>query len=943
MSTHHDDHSDHGHHGPSNFFTKYIFSTDHKIIGMQFLFTSLLFVILGGLFALGVRYQLAWPNQDTPYASLLPGANTATGAVEGPKWTSPAPEPNLALWKPGHEITLSQDVSVDGKSIPAGTRATFLDFEGGLAVTIPVDVRVSEGGAPYFVTQPIAGYVDLSRVMGAYNYKDQAAQAVVGTVVTVKGEGETPDRRITIAGQRIRKVGAAGPIVDESSIVLLPVRPEASKARLRVPSQKVMVGTGDNAQEVEVASVTLEGDAAVDALAVGYEKQALTTDAYLQLFTMHASIMIFFVIIPMLVGAFGNFLIPLMIGAKDMAFPKLNMLSFWISLPAGIVMLISFWVMKGPAGGGWTMYPTLSTPGFVAPELGTTLWIISVGLVGFSSVVGALNYITTTINMRAPGMTMFRMPLTVWSIFITSLLALFATPVLTAAMMLLLADRELGTFFFKPEGGGQVVLFQHLFWFYSHPAVYIMILPAMGVTSDVLSVFSRKPIFGYKPMVFAMAAITGLGFIVWGHHMFQSGMNPLLGTTFMASTIMIAVPSAIKTFNWLGTIWGGNVRFTPAMLNALAFVSMFVIGGLSGIFMASAPVDIQIHDTYFIVAHIHYVLFGGSMFGIFAGVYHWYPKMFGTQMNQKWGVIHFWMTFIAFNGTFFLMHVLGVGGHPRRYASIMEYPTLEHLQPLNVVMTLFAIMLGAAQIPFFYNFFVSLPRALGRAMVAFFTLALTGPIVIGLNFWGASQAYQRRSLLGWIIGDGYTAKLNALATQGLDEAALAAATSSAFWGSVFGSLFLGLVYAGLVFAVVFAVWEFGRRLNMPALLQRALYVVFLPLFLAPMLLKQDLYLWLGSPGLVDARWLFMILSALPGLIYLLAAKPRDEFGFYPGTNPWNANSLEWATSSPPPHLNFDEIPTVYRGPYEYSSPVVEEDYLPQPKRLPAGVVEPAAH
>jgi len=406
---------------------------------------------------------------------------------------------------------------------------------------------------------------------------------------------------------------------------------------------------------------------------------------------------------------------------------------------------------------------------------------------------------------------------------------------------------------------------------------------------------------------------------------------------------MIAIPSAIKTFNWLGTIWGGNIRFTPVMLNALGFVSMFVIGGLSGIFMASAPVDIHIHDTYFIVAHIHYVLFGGSIFGIFAGIYYWYPKMFGRQMNQKWGVIHFWMTIISFNGTFFLMHILGIAGHPRRYASIMEYPTLEHLQPLNVVMTIFAMMLGMAQIPFFYNFFVSLPRKLGRAMTAVFTISLTTPIVIGLNFWGVSQAFQQRSIIGWLIGDGYTAKLAELATRHLDAAALSSAQWSAFWGSVFGSLMMGIVWGAIVVGVVFAIWEIGGKLNVPALLQRLLYPVFLPAFLAPLLLKQDVYLWLGAPAMFQAKWLFMLIAALPGLAYLIAARPRDEFGYDPGINPWHANSLEWATSSPPPLLNFEEIPTVYRGPYEYSSPVVEEDYLPQVKRLPPGIIEPAAH
>src|SRR5690606_2902717 len=297
------------------------------------------------------------------------------------------------------------------------------------------------------------------------------------------------------------------------------------------------------------------------------------------------------------------------------------------------------------AQGGWTGYPTLSTAPF-SPGWGQSLWLLSLVAVGTSSLMGAVNYLTTILNLRAPGMTLFRMPLTTWAMFINSILILMSTPVLASALIMLILDRHLGTNFFTISSdvragvagsaldSGQPLLYQHLFWFYSHPAVYIMILPAMGITSDVISTFSRKPIFGYKPMVFSLGGIAFLGFIVWGHHMFASGMNPILGTTFMASTIMIALPSAIKTFNWLGTMWGGQLRFSPAMLFALGFVSMFVIGGLSGIFMACAPVDLYFHDTYFIVGHIHYVLFGGALFGIMAGIYYWYPKMFGRNLNQ---------------------------------------------------------------------------------------------------------------------------------------------------------------------------------------------------------------------------------------------------------------------------------------------------------------------
>ncbi|OLD67524.1 MAG: cytochrome c oxidase subunit I, partial [Acidobacteria bacterium 13_1_40CM_2_68_10] len=362
---------------------------------------------------------------------------------------------------------------------------------------------------------------------------------------------------------------------------------------------------------------------------------------YNAVFTMHGSIMIFLVIIPILAGAFGNFLIPLLIGARDMAFPKLNMLSFWVALPGGLIMASSFFVEGGTAATGWTAYPPLSAdPQYTGVGLGQTLWVVSVLILGTSSIMGAVNYITTIVNMRAPGMHFFRMPLSVWALFITAILQLMATPVLASALGMLLFDRTLGTHFFNPAGGGQVLLWQHLFWFYSHPAVYIMILPSMGFVSDIISTFSRKPIFGYKAMVFSLVGIAGLGFIVWGHHMFQSGMNPALGTAFMISTMVIAVPSAIKTFNWLGTLWRGSIHFTPAMLNALAFVSTFIVGGLSGIFMASTPVDMFIHDTYFIVAHLHYVLFGGSLFGVFGALNYWYPKMFGRMMNSTVNTIH---------------------------------------------------------------------------------------------------------------------------------------------------------------------------------------------------------------------------------------------------------------------------------------------------------------
>jgi heme/copper-type cytochrome/quinol oxidase subunit 1 len=699
----------------------------------------------------------------------------------------------------------------------------------------------------------------------------------------------------------------------------------------------------------------------------GWNNGVMPSDFYTMAFSMHASIMIFFVIIPLLVGTFGNYLIPLKIGAGDMAFPFLNGMAFWSALPSGTIMLASFFLQGGAAAAGWTVYPPLSAidqtdhamgrvtyqrpdgafgrllgrlrihdigatlvgkfetntgkteytqtytgdaarvlegakAAVVAPwaitastsnsvsvktDKGTPLtltltdrdgssgvasiaspdpasqlgarvflgridkklreekhasgwqstwstpallinfgalfmsfmfiaayfirlgsrainvpvsificliaayftlhgvqraafdgqsaWFLSIIILGFSSIMGAVNYLTTIVKLRCPGMTMFRMPLSVWSLFITSVLVLLATPVLASVLTMNLLDHHGITSFFEPfnwinsnqlqdrAGGGYALLHQHLFWFYSHPAVYIMILPAMGMVSDIMAVFARKPIFGYRPMVYAMAGIAFLGFIVWAHHMFQSGMNPTLGTTFAISTMFIAVPSAIKTFNWLGTLWGGNIRFTTPMLNAIAFVSMFVIGGLSGIFMASTAVDVHIHDTYFIVAHIHYVLFGGTMFGVFGSLYFWYPKMFGRMMNERLGKVHFWLTFITFNGTFFAMHILGIGGMPRRVYDPHAYEVFRHFLPMNRFISINAFGLGLAQILFVINF-------------------------IGSWVWGPKA----------------------------------------------------------------------------------------------------------------------------------------------GNNPWEATTLEWNdTTSPPPHGNFTTVPVVYHGPYEYSSPLVEEDWLPQ--------------
>ena len=508
----------------------------------------------------------------------------------------------------------------------------------------------------------------------------------------------------------------------------------------------------------------------------------ISPEFYTMLFTMHASVMIFLVIIPILAGAFGNFLIPLMIGADDMAFPVLNMLSYWFMWPAIACFGMSFAVegLNAAPAQGWTSYPVLSAIKDSAPGAGDaqTWWLLGLTLVGVSSMMGSVNYMTTIINMRAPGMTLFRMPLTIWSMFITAILQAFALPVLTAAGFMLLTERTLGFNFFVPGGlvvnnadptvgGGQPLLWQHLFWFYSHPAVYIMLLPAMGMVSDMLACVVRKPIFGYKPMVYSMAAIAGLGFIVWGHHMFTSGMNPALGMTFMISTMMIALPSAVKVFNWIGTIWGGKVTFNTVTLNCVAFVSMFIVGGLSGIFMAAVPVDIYFHDTYFIVAHFHYVLFGATLFGCFGAIQFWFPKMFGRMMSERVGRLHFVLTFIGFNGTFFPMHLLGIAGFPRRYADPYIHPYMEHLMPMNQFITICAVIMGVAQFLLIGNFIASI--------------------------------------------------------------------------------------------------------------------------------------FVGKKA---------------------------------GRNPWNANGLEWTAPSPPGHGNFDILPVVYRGPYEYSSPLVEDrDYLMQTEKL----------
>ena len=605
-------HDAHAEHHDLGFIRTYIFSTDHKMIGRQFIFASILMLIVGGLLAMMMRWELAWPETPVPFTS----------------WIS---EPFM---------------------YPADEDSTVGAVEG----------------------------------LGDYDTENENLNPYPGANFA-KSLGSV-----------------AGAHMDPAF--------------------------------------------------------------YNSVFTMHATIMIFFVVMPFMVGGFGNYLIPLMIGAGDMAFPILNMLSFWTAVPATIMIVYSFFVEGGAAAGGWTMYATLSAdPTLSGVDTGADLWVISLLILGVSSLMGAINYITTVVNMRAPGMTWFRMPLVIWSLFVTAILLLLALPVLTAALGMLLFDRTMGTSFFMPGGGGEPILWQHLFWFFGHPEVYILVLPAMGVTSDILSTFSRKPIFGYKAMAFSMMALAFLSWIVWGHHMFVSGMNPVLGTAFMLTTMVIAVPSAIKTFNWLGTLWGGNIRFTSPMLFALGFVSNFVIGGLSGIYMASTPVDIFIHDTYFIVAHFHYVV-AGIIFGMFAALYYWFPKIFGRMMNETLGKVHFALTYIFFNCAFFPMHFLGVGGHMRRIYNPLQYEFLHDMQWWNVFITMSAFCLGLSQLIFFVNF----------------------------------------------------------------------------------------------------VWS------------------------------------------------------------LIAGKKADK-------NPWEANTLEWTAPSPPGHGNFETTPTVYRGPYEYSSPLVKEDWLPQDRKI----------
>ena len=448
----------------------------------------------------------------------------------------------------------------------------------------------------------------------------------------------------------------------------------------------------------------------------------LDRNAYLALVTMHGTIMVFFVLTGGLSGTFFNLLIPLQIGARDMASGFLNMLSYWFFLVSSIIMIFSLFVENGAASGGWTVYPPLSALPQAMPGsgMGMTLWLISMTLFVVSSLLGGLNYIVTIINLRTKGLTMTRLPLTIWAFFVTAILGVLSFPVLVSAVVLLFMDRTMGTAFYLSDifiggealdaTGGSPILYQHLFWFLGHPEVYIVLLPALGISSEIIATNSRKPIFGYKAMVGSILAIGFLSFIVWAHHMFVTGMNPFLGSVFVFTTLLIAIPSAVKAFNYLTTIWKGNIVYTPAMLFSIGLVSTFVTGGLTGIILADSALDVNVHDTYFVVAHFHIVMGMSAIFGMFAGIYHWYPKMYGKMMNTKLGYAHFWITFICAYGTFFPMHFVGLSGTPRRYYDSSYFSFLDGVADLLPIISVFAFVGGIAQLLFFYNFFYSIYR-----------------------------------------------------------------------------------------------------------------------------------------------------------------------------------------------------------------------------------------
>jgi cytochrome c oxidase subunit I len=453
----------------------------------------------------------------------------------------------------------------------------------------------------------------------------------------------------------------------------------------------------------------------------------LKEDMYLGLVTIHGTIMVFFLLTGGLSGTFSNILIPLQLGARDMASGFMNMLSYWFFALSSIIMLVSLFVESGPAMAGWTVYPPLSAlPQAVSGSgLGMTLWLVSMAIFIASSLIGSLNYIVTIINLRTQGMTMTRMPLTIWAFFVTAILGVLSFPVLLSAALLLIMDRLMGTSFYLSDiivggemltnHGGSPILYQHLFWFLGHPEVYIVLLPALGLSSEIIATNSRKPIFGYKAMIGSILAIGFLSFIVWGHHMFVTGMNPFLGSVFVFTTLLIAIPSAVKVFNYLTTLWKGSLVLTPAMLFAIGLVSTFITGGVTGIILADSALDIMLHDTYFVVAHFHIVMGMSAVFGMFGGVYHWFPKMFGRMMNTRLGYAHFWVTLIGAYGVFFPMHFVGLAGAPRRYYDYSAYTefdnhSFELMVDLNQIITTFAIIAALGQVIFLFNFFYSIYR-----------------------------------------------------------------------------------------------------------------------------------------------------------------------------------------------------------------------------------------
>jgi cytochrome c oxidase subunit 1 len=485
----------------------------------------------------------------------------------------------------------------------------------------------------------------------------------------------------------------------------------------------------------------------------------LDPEFYYALVTMHGTILVFFVLTAGLSGTFSNLLIPLQIGARDMASPLLNAFSYWFFFLAGLVMFISLFLSTGPFSGGWVAYPPLSAlpQASDGSGAGMTLWIVSMALFVVSVLLGGMNYITTVLNLRTKGMNMWRLPLTIWAFFVTAIIGLLSFPVLFSGLLLLVFDRSFGTSFYLSEivvggqildrVGGSPILFQHLFWFLGHPEVYIIILPAMGIVSEVLSVHARKPIFGYKAMVFSILAIAFLSFIVWAHHMFMAGVNPFISNFFVIFTLIIAVPSAVKVFNWISTVYGSNFRFNAASLFSIGFVSMFISGGLTGIFLGNSAIDIQLHDTYFVVAHFHIVMGIAAFFGMFAGIYHWFPKMFGRFMNETLGRIHFWGTMIGAYLIFWPMHYTGMAGVPRRYYSIENFDAFKHFVGLNKFITVAAIIVFFLQIVFIVNFFYSIWK--GRRMTeknpwGATTLEWTTPIDAGHGNWpGKIPAVQR--------------------------------------------------------------------------------------------------------------------------------------------------------------------------------------------------------